>query len=157
MLLMIVKQVTGKTASSCPFYWILMRIICICRYGLECLFRFYTYGLEKHFRQEVLEDFENETLRDHDAGKSLCREDLVSLSCLGQLYGMEKFWAFLKYSRRKPKINPKLEEILKKYKRLEDFRVDGASFPQQFYPTKSGIIVKDIDCIYIFLFKLFSI
>lgn len=94
------------------------------RYGLECLFRFYTYGLEKHFRQEVLEDFENETLRDHEAG---------------QLYGLEKFWAFLKYSRQKPKINPKLEEILKKYKRLEDFRVDGASFPQQFYPTKSGI------------------
>jgi hypothetical protein len=59
----------------------------------------------------------------------------------GQLYGLEKFWAFLKYSRRKPKINPKLDEILKKFKRLEDFRVDGASFPQQFYPTKSGIIV----------------
>jgi len=58
------------------------------------------------------------------------------------LYGLEKFWAFLKYSRRKPKINPKLEEILKNYKRLEDFRVDGASFPQQFYPTRSGIIVK---------------
>ncbi|CAF2343046.1 unnamed protein product [Rotaria sp. Silwood2] len=95
------------------------------RYGLECLFRFYTYGLEKHFRQEVLEDFENETLRDHEAG---------------QLYGLEKFWAFLKYSRRKPKINTKLEEILKKYKRLEDFRVEGASFPQQFFPTKSGII-----------------
>ncbi len=48
---------------------------------------------------------------------------------LGQLYGLEKFWAFLKYSRQKPKINPKLEEILKKFKRLEDFRVDGASFP----------------------------
>ncbi|CAF4894029.1 unnamed protein product, partial [Rotaria sp. Silwood1] len=95
------------------------------RYGLECLFRFYTYGLEKHFRQELFEDFENETLRDHEAG---------------QLYGLEKFWAFLKYSRRKPKINPKLEEILKKYKRLEDFRVEGASFPQQFFPTKSGII-----------------
>ncbi len=58
------------------------------------------------------------------------------------MYGLEKFWAFLKYSRQKPKIKPKLEEILKKYKRLEDFRVDGASFPQQFYPTKSGIKVK---------------
>ncbi|CAF1277034.1 unnamed protein product [Adineta steineri] len=95
------------------------------RYGVECLFRFYTYGLEKHFRQEVFEDFQRETLRDHEAG---------------QLYGLEKFWAFLKYSRQKPKINPKLEEILKNFKRLEDFRVDGASFPQQFYPTKSGII-----------------
>ena len=59
----------------------------------------------------------------------------------GQLYGLEKFWAFLKYSKQKPKINPKLDEILKSYKCLEDFRVDGASFPQQFYPTKSGIIV----------------
>jgi la-related protein 1 len=39
------------------------------RYGLECLFRFYTYGLEKHCRQELLEDFENETLRDHEAGR----------------------------------------------------------------------------------------
>ncbi|CAF0761772.1 unnamed protein product [Rotaria sordida] len=95
------------------------------RYGLECLFRFYTYGLEKHFRQELFEDFENETLRDYEAG---------------QLYGLEKFWAFLKYSRRKPKTNQKLGEILKNYKRLEDFRVDGASFPQQFFPTKSGII-----------------
>lgn len=59
----------------------------------------------------------------------------------GQLYGLEKFWAFLKYSKLKPKVNPKLQEILKNYTRLEDFRVSGASFPQQFYPTKSGIIV----------------
>lgn len=66
----------------------------------------------------------------------------ISFGCLGQLYGLEKFWAFLKYSHQKPKVNPKLEEILKNYKRLEDFRVAGASFPQQFYPTKSGIKVK---------------
>ncbi|CAF4241896.1 unnamed protein product, partial [Rotaria sordida] len=85
------------------------------RYGVECLFRFYTYGIEKHFQQE--------TLCDHEAG---------------QLYGLEKFWAFLKYSRQKPKINPKLEEILKNYKNLEDFRVDDASFPQQFFLTKSN-------------------
>jgi la-related protein 1 len=37
-------------------------------YGLECLFRFYTYGLEKHCRQEVFEDFQRETLRDYEAG-----------------------------------------------------------------------------------------
>lgn len=78
--LTIVKQAIGKVASLNLFDGIFMRIICVCRYGLECLFRFYTYGLEKHFRQEVLEDFENETLRDHDAGKWLYREDLVSLS-----------------------------------------------------------------------------
>lgn len=56
------------------------------------------------------------------------------------MYGLEKFWAFLKYSRSKPKVNQKLEEILRNYKCLEDFRVDGASFPQQFFPTRSGII-----------------
>lgn len=117
------------------------------RYGLECLFRFYTYGLEKHFRQEVFEDFERETLRDHEAGiyrqdlSERKRDQLFGSIVLGQLYGLEKFWAFLKYYRRKLKINPKLETILKNYKCLEDFRVDGASFPQQFYPTKSGIKV----------------
>ncbi|CAF1263430.1 unnamed protein product, partial [Didymodactylos carnosus] len=94
------------------------------RYGLECLFRYFTYGLENHFRLEVFKDFEEETLRDHEAG---------------QLYGLEKFWAFLKYSKRNPVINPKLQDILKNYKRLEDFRIDGASFPQQWYPSKTGI------------------
>ena len=52
------------------------------RYGLECLFRYYSYGLEKKFRQDVFRDFEEETLKDHDDG---------------HLYGLEKFWAFLKY------------------------------------------------------------
>lgn len=52
------------------------------RYGLECLFRFYSYGLEKKFREDVFRDFEEETLKDHDDG---------------HLYGLEKFWAFLKY------------------------------------------------------------
>ncbi|CAF4242965.1 unnamed protein product, partial [Rotaria sordida] len=82
-----------------------------------------TYGIEKHFRQHVFEDFQQEPLCDHEAD---------------HLYGLEKFWAFLKYSRQKPKINPKLEEILKNYKSLEDFHLDGASFPQQFFLTKSN-------------------
>lgn len=43
----------------------------------------------------------------------------------GQLYGLEKFWAFLKYSKAKNlDINSKLQEYLSKFKRLEDFRVD---------------------------------
>jgi la-related protein 1 len=78
------------------------------RYGLECLFRFFSYGLEKRFRVELYDDFQKETLRDYDEG---------------QLYGLEKFWAFLKYSRKRPDIMPRLAEILKKYRRLEDFRV----------------------------------
>ncbi len=52
------------------------------RYGLECLFRYYSYGLEKRFREEVLADFQKEALKDH---------------ATGSLYGLEKFWAFLKY------------------------------------------------------------
>lgn len=43
---------------------------------------------------------------------------------VGQLYGLEKFWAFLKYSRIKNQpIDPKLQEHLSKFRNLEDFRV----------------------------------
>ena len=51
------------------------------RYGLECLFRFYSYGLERKFRPDLYRDFQQETLKDCEAG---------------QLYGLEKFWAFMK-------------------------------------------------------------
>lgn len=52
---------------------------------------------------------------------------LVFLSS-GQLYGLEKFWAFLKYSKAKNlEIDPKLQECLSKFKRLEDFRIDVCS------------------------------
>jgi len=78
------------------------------RYGLECLFRFYSYGLERKFRADLYKEFEEETLKDYDEG---------------QLYGLEKFWAYLKYSRQKPDITPRLSDILQNYKRLEDFRV----------------------------------
>ncbi|XP_023675332.2 la-related protein 1-like [Paramormyrops kingsleyae] len=80
------------------------------RYGLECLFRYYSYGLERKFRPDIFKDFQEETMRDYEAG---------------QLYGLEKFWAFLKYSKAKNlAIDPKLQEYLRKFKRLEDFRVD---------------------------------
>lgn len=38
------------------------------RYGLECLFRFYSYGLEKHFRLDLFNDFQTETIKDVNAG-----------------------------------------------------------------------------------------
>lgn len=40
------------------------------RYGLECLFRFYSYGLEDHFRQDLFDDFQTETVRDFQSGIS---------------------------------------------------------------------------------------
>ena len=41
----------------------------------------------------------------------------------GQLYGLEKFWAFLKYSRRKVDVNEELQAKLSQFKKLSDFRV----------------------------------
>jgi len=80
------------------------------RYGLECLFRFYSYGLEKKFREDIFQDFQEETLRDHDSG---------------YLYGLEKFWAFLKYykGKRALTLDPELTKRLSNFKTLEDFRL----------------------------------
>lgn len=56
----------------------------------------------------------------------------------GQLYGLEKFWAFLKYSKAKNlDIDPKLQEYLGKFRRLEDFRVD-VSFLKRKLDQRSG-------------------
>nr|XP_025034850.1 la-related protein 1 [Pelodiscus sinensis] len=80
------------------------------RLALESLFRYYSYGLEKKFRPDIFKDFQEETIKDYEAG---------------QLYGLEKFWAFLKYSKAKNlDIARKLQEYLSKFRRLEDFRVD---------------------------------
>lgn len=81
------------------------------RYGLECLFRFYSYGLEKRFRSAVFDDFQDLTLIDYDNG---------------HLYGLEKFWAYLYYRKdkdtHKVKVNERLEKLLSQYKSIEDFR-----------------------------------
>lgn len=50
---------------------------------------------------------------------------VFGLMYVGQLYGLEKFWAFLKYSQMKNQtIDPKLQEYLKKFRSIDDFRVD---------------------------------
>ncbi|KAL8212117.1 UNVERIFIED_CONTAM: hypothetical protein K2H54_038133 [Gekko kuhli] len=97
-------------------------------YGLECLFRYYSYGLEKKFRPDIFKDFQEETIKDYEAG---------------QLYGLEKFWAFLKYSKAKNlDIDSKLQEYLSKFRRLEDFRVDppiGEEGGHKRYPSALGV------------------
>lgn len=81
-------------------------------YGLECLFRFYSYGLENEFREEVYEDFEQLTL------------DCYSK---GNLYGLEKYWAFHHYQaargKKSPvKNHPELDRLLREeYRCLDDF------------------------------------
>merc|ERR1719154_344734 len=73
------------------------------RYGLECLFRFFSYGLETHFRAHLFHDFQKETIVDSENG---------------QLYGLEKFWAFLKYYKKATnlKVQPKLLTKLEGHK-----------------------------------------
>ena len=49
----------------------------------------------------------------------------MSLPSSGQLYGLEKFWAFKKYYRQARSLDtlPELQTALKNFRRLEDFRV----------------------------------
>lgn len=77
-------------------------------YGIECLFRFFSYGLEARWRPAVYHDFQALTLADHERGS---------------LYGLEKFWAYLHYSKARPAppIRPELQALLAKFSTLEDF------------------------------------
>jgi hypothetical protein len=80
------------------------------RYGLECLFRFFSYGLETKFRPELYKDFQTETVKDCEAG---------------QLYALEKFWAFVKYYKHADELHvlPKLKKLLDPFNTIEDFKI----------------------------------
>ncbi|KAJ6984216.1 hypothetical protein NC653_022461 [Populus alba x Populus x berolinensis] len=71
----------------------------------------FSYGLEKEFRDDLYKDFEELTL-------DFCRK--------GNIYGLEKYWAFHHYCRlgdKEPKKHPELERLLRdEYQSLEDFR-----------------------------------
>ena len=41
------------------------------RYGVECMFRYYSYGLEKRFRADLFKDFQEEVIRDYENGRYL--------------------------------------------------------------------------------------
>ena len=81
------------------------------RYGLECLFRFYSYGLEKRYRQEIFDDFHELTLMDYDNGS---------------LYGLEKFWAYEFYRKDKDQrrmvVSEALRTLLDEFKGFDDFK-----------------------------------
>lgn len=51
-----------------------------CRYGLECLFRYYSYGLEKKFRPDIFKDFQEETMKDYEAGEETLKHSQRHLS-----------------------------------------------------------------------------
>jgi la-related protein 1 len=78
-------------------------------YGMECLFRFWSYGLEKRFKAEIYSDFEEAALRDYKNNN---------------LYGLEKFWAFHFYRKSSDPIamGQELQQLLDaKFSTLEDF------------------------------------
>ena len=65
---------------------------------------------------------------------SLSQEETVRDTDSGQLYGLEKFWAFIKYYRHAAELHvmPKLKAMLEPFKTIEDFKIlytvcDGAS------------------------------
>tara|TARA_R110002073_G_scaffold264089_1_gene427125 strand:- start:591 stop:923 length:333 start_codon:yes stop_codon:yes gene_type:complete len=66
-------------------------------YGMQCLFRFYSYGLEKNFKSGIFQDFQEYVLMDCEAGNT---------------YGIEKLWAFMHYSKRRPEVMPSIKEYL---------------------------------------------
>jgi len=86
------------------------------KYGLQCLFRFYSYGLEKMERVHagLYADFQEIVLQEYNRD--------------GDLYGVEKFAAFLEY-RRDKSVNAcqELQLILSKFPSLEDFKKHAAA------------------------------
>ncbi|XVF05659.1 hypothetical protein REPUB_Repub05bG0191700 [Reevesia pubescens] len=71
----------------------------------------YSYGLEKKYQDDLYKDFEQLTLDFYHKGN---------------LYGLEKYWAFHHFRDQKEplKKHPELDSLLKEeYRRLQDFRV----------------------------------
>lgn len=66
-----------------------------CRYGLECLFRYYSYGLERRFRLDLFKDFQEETLKDFEKGNHVLLDTLHLLGRvppkLSPIYKLERF------------------------------------------------------------------
>ena len=115
------------------------------RYGVECLFRFYSYGLEKKYRQDHFEEFQALTMKDFRNNN---------------MYGVEKFWAYLHYRPDKKtvklNIDPELDEILKKYKSLDDFKFDPVTQTRRASVSLSLSFLSFFSFFSFFLFSLFS-
>jgi len=87
-------------------------------YGIECFFRFSSYGLEGFWNEEVYEDFQNEAMADNTRGST---------------YGLEKLKAFLvnqKYTFKIP-TKPEVEAELAKYPTLQSFKEQRQQFQRR--------------------------
>jgi len=79
---------------------------------LECLYRYYSYGLEIKFRQDFFQDFQE-----------LCLKDIEQSQ---DFYGLEKLWGFLHYRKDKDtrplQLLPQIQDILKSCPTIQEFR-----------------------------------
>ncbi|KAE9546053.1 hypothetical protein FO519_010735 [Halicephalobus sp. NKZ332] len=75
------------------------------RYGIESLFRFYSYGLEKRFRPQLYKEFQDEVVADIKRGYT---------------FGLEKFQALLNFSKTLTQLEivPFLAKELTKFNRV---------------------------------------
>lgn len=105
------------------------------RYGLECLFHNYRYGLEKKFRPGLYRDFQAEAIRDYENGNLFSFhmyhkkafkivQIFIHRYILGQVYGLKAFQAFLECYKHigTLKVDSKLEKFLSEYKKIEDLQ-----------------------------------
>lgn len=78
-------------------------------YGIECYFRFCSYGLEIRWDEKIFHEFENEAMEDH---RRKCN------------YGLEKLQAFRVNQKHDFPIpfNPDIIAILNKYPTMKSFR-----------------------------------
>ena len=80
-------------------------------YGIECFFRFCSYGLEKRWDETVFGLFQTEALEDYKRGS---------------LYGLEKVKGFLVHQKYDfpitPYITPEISKVLEQFPTLESFK-----------------------------------
>ncbi|KAI6239147.1 HTH La-type RNA-binding domain-containing protein [Aphelenchoides fujianensis] len=83
-----------------------------CRYGIECLFRFYAFGLEEKFRPQIYMDFQSDVLADLKRTGS-------------NKYGLEKFLYFLKRYKHTNmlEVNQEVSRELDKFKKSDEYKI----------------------------------
>lgn len=105
------------------------------RYGIECIFRFFSYGLESGLPASLKPTLETEF-------QELCVDD-YEFSLVA--YGLEKFWAYLEYREdkftRDVVLIDRVKELFEtRFTCMDDFR---SVRPVVTYERRSSVSVRD--------------